>query len=63
MGNYRSNWLVTVALFILIIVIINAMVAALPGAVNALDPESTNPVRQAMLGRILESTNPVRRAT
>jgi len=37
MSNYRSNWLAIAALFMLTIVIISAMVAALPGTVNARD--------------------------
>ena len=37
MNNCRSNWVASAALFMLAIVIISAMVAALPGTVNARD--------------------------
>jgi hypothetical protein len=43
MSNYRSNWLATAALFMLTIVIIGAMVAALPGTLNARDPGVNQP--------------------
>jgi hypothetical protein len=43
MNNYRSNWLTTAGLFILTIVIISAMVGALPGTVNAADPGINQP--------------------
>jgi hypothetical protein len=38
MSNYQSNWQATAALFMLTIVIIIAMVAALPCTANARDP-------------------------
>ena len=43
MSNYRSNWLATAALFMLTIVIISAMIAALPGTVHAIDPGINQP--------------------
>ena len=43
MSNYRSNWLAKATLFMLTIVIISAMVAALPGTVNARDPGINQP--------------------
>ncbi len=43
MSNYRSNWLATAALSMLTIVIISAIVAALPGMLNARDPGINQP--------------------
>ena len=43
MSNYRSNWLATAALFMLTIALISAMVAMLPGTLNAADPGINQP--------------------
>lgn len=43
MSNYRSNWQATSSFFMLTIVIVIAMVAALPGTVNAVDPGINQP--------------------
>jgi hypothetical protein len=51
MSNYRSSWLATAALFMLAIVIISAMVAALPGTLNALDPGINQPGAVGNVGR------------
>jgi hypothetical protein len=51
MNNYRSNWLGTAALFMLTIVTIIAMVAALPGTLNALDPGINQPGPAGNVGR------------
>jgi hypothetical protein len=51
MSNYRSNWLAIAALFMLTIVIISAMVAALPGTVNARDPGINQPGAAGNVGR------------
>ncbi len=63
MSNYRSNWLATAALFMLTIVIIIAMVAALPGTSNARDRGINQPGAAGNVGRDPESTSPVRRET
>jgi len=51
MSNYRSNWLAKAALFMLTIVIISAMVAALPGTLNARDPGINQPGAAGNVGR------------
>ena len=77
MRNNRSNRLATAALFMLTLFIMGAMVAALPGTLNARDrgvnqpgaagnvgrdPESISPVQRATSGRTPESTSPVPQA-
>jgi hypothetical protein len=51
MSNCRSNWLATAALLMLTIVIISAMVAALPGTVNARDRGINQPGAAGNVGR------------
>jgi hypothetical protein len=51
MSNYRSNWLAIAALFMLTIVIIGAMVVALPGTLNARDPGINQPGAAGNVGR------------
>ena len=51
MSNYRSNWLATAVLLMLTIVIISAMVAALPGTSNARDPGINQPGAAGNVGR------------
>ena len=43
MSNYRFNWLAPAALFMLAIVMIIAMLAALPGTLHAADPGINQP--------------------
>ena len=51
MSNYRFNLLVPAALFVLPILIIIAMIAALPGTVHALDPGINQPGAAGNVGR------------
>jgi len=51
MSNYRCNWLATAALFMLGIVIIITMVAALPGTSNARDRGINQPGAAGNVGR------------
>ena len=51
MSNYRSNWLATAALFMLAIIIVSAMVVALPGTSNARDPGINQPGAAGNVGR------------
>ena len=51
MNNYRSNWQATAGLFMLMIVVIGAMVGALPGTSNAADPGINQPGAAGNVGR------------
>ena len=51
MNNYRSDWLATAGLFMLMIVIISALVAALPGTSNARDRGINQPGAAGNVGR------------
>ena len=51
MNNYRSKWVASAALFMLAIVIVSAMVAALPGTVNARDRGINQPGAAGNVGR------------
>ena len=51
MSNCRSNWPAIAALFMLTLVIISAMVAALPGTVNARDRGINQPGAAGNVGR------------
>ena len=51
MSNCRSNWLAVAALFMLTIVIIIAMIAALPGTLHAFDPGINQPGAAGNVGR------------
>jgi hypothetical protein len=51
MNKYRSKWLATAGLFMLMIVTISAMVAALPGTSNARDRGINQPGAAGNVGR------------
>ena len=51
MNNYRSKWAASAALFMLAIVIVSAMVAALPGTVNARNRGINQPGAAGNVGR------------
>ena len=51
MSNYRFNWLAPAALFMLAIVMIIAMLAALPGTLHTADPGINQPGAAGNVGR------------
>jgi hypothetical protein len=51
MNNYRSNWQATAGLFMLMMVVISAMVFALPGTSKATDPGINQPGAAGNVGR------------